>query len=77
MLAGNARTRTRQGTNLAKSQATQTYIGKRPNDGAKEVRNEAYLAELDRRFADMKAGKNIISFTAEEWEKFVHEQELS
>lgn len=46
-------------------------------DILKALRNARYLAEIDRRIADVKAGKNIVSFTEEEWEAFVNAQELS
>ena len=41
----------------------------------KAVRNARYLAMLDRSFKQGEEGK-VISFTEEEWEKFVNEQEL-
>lgn len=43
----------------------------------KALRNARYLAEIDRRINDIKSGRNIITFTAEEWEKFVNEQDIS
>lgn len=43
----------------------------------KALRNARYLAEIDRRIADIEAGRNVITFTAEEWEKFVNEQNIS
>ncbi len=46
-------------------------------DILKAIRNARYLAEIDRRIEDIKTGRNIITFTAEEWEKFVNEQNIS
>ncbi|MBQ9615687.1 MAG: hypothetical protein IJR38_05035 [Selenomonadaceae bacterium] len=43
----------------------------------KAARNAEYLAELERRTKDIREGRNIVSFTDEEWEKFIHEKELS
>lgn len=43
----------------------------------KAVHNARYLAEIDRRTKDTEAGKNCKTFTAEEWEAFVNEQNLS
>ena len=38
----------------------------------KAARNAAYLAEIDRRTNDVRNGRNIVSFTNEEWETFGH-----
>lgn len=46
-------------------------------DILKAIRNARYWAEIDRRTEDIKAGRNIVTFTAEEWEKFVNEQNIS
>ena len=42
----------------------------KPVDVGRAIRNAQYLAEIDRRAANVEAGKNVVSFTAEEWEKF-------
>ena len=39
------------------------------------INNARYLAKLDRSIQQFKEGK-VVSFTDEEWEKFVNEQEL-
>ena len=44
---------------------------------AKAARNAEYLATLDARMADAKAGKNMVSFGEKEWEKFANDSELS
>lgn len=36
----------------------------------KAIHNAKYFAEIDRRLENVSAGKNLISFTPEEWEKF-------
>ncbi len=46
-------------------------------DILKAIRNARYWAEIDRRIEDVNAGRNIVTFTAEEWEKFVNEQNIS
>lgn len=46
-------------------------------DILRAIRNARYWAEIDRRTEDIKAGRNIVTFTAEEWEKFVNEQNIS
>ena len=46
-------------------------------DLLKAIHNARYWAEIDRRTEDIKAGRNIVTFTAEEWEKFVNEQNIS
>lgn len=46
-------------------------------DILKAIRNARYWAEIDRRIEDINAGRNIVTFTAEEWEKFVNEQNIS
>lgn len=43
----------------------------------KAVRNARYLAEIERRDEDLKAGKNCVTFTDEEWEAFINAQDLS
>ena len=35
------------------------------------------IAELNRRIEDLKNGKNIVTFTDEEWEKFTNAQDIS
>ena len=47
------------------------------NELSRAARNAEYLAELERRTKDIREGRNIVSFTDEEWEKFIHEKELS
>ena len=39
--------------------------------------SDEHLAELQHRIDDLKQGKNIVSFSDEEWEKFVNEQNIS
>lgn len=46
-------------------------------DAGKAVRNAKYLAEMERRVKDIESGKNVISFTEEEWEKFIDEKTFS
>lgn len=46
-------------------------------DILRAIRNARYWAEIDRRTEDIKAGRNIVTFTAEEWEKFLNEQNIS
>ena len=41
----------------------------------KAMHNAEYLAKLDRAFENKAEGKSTL-FTDEEWERFVHEQEL-
>ncbi len=41
----------------------------------KAVRNAEYLAKIDRAYKNLEEGKGK-TFTDEEWERFVHEQEL-
>jgi len=36
----------------------------------KAIHNAKYFAEIDRRLENVSAGKKLISFTPEEWEKF-------
>lgn len=45
-------------------------------DVKKAIHNARYLAEIDRRIADVKAGKNVVEFTEEEWENYIKEQNL-
>ena len=51
----------------------------KPIDEADEkaARNSEYLAVLDTRIDDVKAGKNTVSFSEKEWEKFANDSELS
>lgn len=46
-------------------------------DILRAIRNARYWAEIDRRTEDIKAGRKIVTFTAEELEKFVNEQNIS
>lgn len=46
-------------------------------DLPKAIHNAKYFAEIARRRADIKAGRNIVSFTEEEWENFVNAQDIS
>ena len=46
-------------------------------DLGRAARNAKYLAEIERRAKDIKSGKNVISFTDEEWEKFIDEKNVS
>lgn len=39
--------------------------------------NKENQAELKRRIDDMNHGRNIVTFTDEEWDKFVNAQDLS
>lgn len=39
--------------------------------------SEENQAELKRRIDDMNHGRNIVTFTDEEWDKFVNAQDLS
>ena len=41
----------------------------------KAVHNARYWAELERRDNDIKAGRNIVKFTDEEWEKFINDKD--
>ena len=50
------------------------FSGERNPDLGRCVRNARYLAEIERRTKNVEEGKNIVFFTAEEWEKFVNEQ---
>lgn len=36
----------------------------------KAVHNARYFAEIDRRLENVESGKNLVTFTPEEWEKF-------
>ena len=45
-------------------------------DIPKAIHNAKYFAEIERRIADVKAGKNVVTFTEEEWEKFVNENDV-
>ena len=42
----------------------------------KAAQNAAYFAEIDRRVDDVRHGRNIVTFTDEEWEAFASEKEL-
>lgn len=44
-------------------------------DLPKAIHNAKYFAMLEEREREIKEGK-VVSFTAEEWEKFVNEQEF-
>ena len=46
-------------------------------DIPKLIHAARYWAELERRDRDIKAGRNLITFTDEEWEKFINEQNIS
>lgn len=46
-------------------------------DLPKAIHNAKYFAEIARRIDDVKAGKNVVSFSDEEWEKFVNAQDVS
>lgn len=59
---------------IAGNTSVEEYIR---NASAKAARNTEYLAELDRRTKDVHEGKNTVSFTDEEWAKFINEKELS
>ena len=37
---------------------------------AKAIHNAKYFAEIDRRLENIAEGKNLVTFTPEEWEKF-------
>ena len=39
--------------------------------------SEENVAELNRRIDDMEHGRNIVTFSDEEWEKFVDAQDIS
>ena len=43
-------------------------------DLLKALHAARFYAEIERRTEDIKARKNIVEFTSEEWEKFVNEQ---
>ncbi|MBR0287539.1 MAG: hypothetical protein IJQ82_01025 [Selenomonadaceae bacterium] len=43
-------------------------------DILKALHAARYYAEIERRTENIKAGKNVVFFTAEEWERFVNEQ---
>ena len=44
-------------------------------DLPKVIHNARYWAELERRDNDIKAGRNIVKFTDEEWEKFINDKD--
>ena len=46
-------------------------------DILRAIRNARYWAEIDRRIADVEAGRNLITFTDEELEKFINAQNIS
>ena len=46
-------------------------------DLLKALHAARYYAEIERRTEDIKAGRNLVTFTAEEWERFVNEQAVS
>ena len=41
-----------------------------PIDAEKAIHNAQYFAEIDRLLENIDAGKNLVTFTSEEWEKF-------
>ena len=43
----------------------------------KSIHNAEYMAEINRRTEDIRQGKNIVSFSDEEWEQMVNEKEFS
>lgn len=45
-------------------------------DGGKAYRNAKYLAEMGRRYKEVKARKNVVEFTDEEWENIANEKTL-
>ena len=45
-------------------------IAGEPIDAEKAIHNAQYFAEIDRRLENIDAGKNLVTFTSEEWEKF-------
>ena len=42
-------------------------------DLGKAARNAKYLAEIERRANDLKSGRNVVTFTDEEWENLSDE----
>ena len=60
---------------LEKEIAKQIEEGSRVIDYKKAINNARYLATLDESLKQAKEGK-IVSFSGEEWEKFVGEQEF-
>ncbi len=44
---------------------------------ARAKANAEYLAMVDERMADAAAGRRLVSFTSEEWERFSNARELS
>ena len=44
-------------------------------DLPKVIRAARFYAEIERRDNDIKAGKNLIKFTDEEWENFINDSE--
>ena len=45
-------------------------------DIKKAIHNARYLAEIDRRIANVEAGKNLITFTEEELKKFTDDNSI-
>ena len=45
-------------------------------DFLKAFRAARFYAEIERRTEDVKAGRNVVKFTAEEWEAVVNAQNL-
>ena len=43
-------------------------------DIAKAMQSAKFYAEMARRTENIKARKNVVEFTAEEWERFINEQ---
>lgn len=62
--------------NFAQEIADMINEGK-PRDIRKAIHNAKYLAEIDSRSEDIKSGRNCVTFTDDEWEKFINDQELS
>lgn len=46
-------------------------------DISKVINAARFYAEMERRTNDIKAGKNVVTFTEKEWEDFVNAQDLS
>ena len=45
-------------------------------DLKKAIHNAKYFAEIGRRLKNVDEGKNLVSFTEEEWEKFTNENRI-
>lgn len=48
----------------------------KPIDIKKAIHNAKYFAEIGRRLKNLDEGKNLITFTEEEWEKFTNENRI-